>query len=65
MNAFVVSVLAFALVVGSVIGTARALSLRSQPAAAAAQSCIGLACWPPDPPVKHRPAQRATLQPVW
>ena len=64
MNAFVVTVLAFALVVGSVIGTARALSLRSQPVVAA-QPCIGLACWPSDPPVRHRPAQHANLQPVW
>jgi hypothetical protein len=59
-----VSILAFAIVATSVIGTAMVLNLQSQPAAAA-EPCIGLGCWPPDPPVKHRPAQRATLPPVW
>jgi hypothetical protein len=59
-----VSILAFAILATSVIGTAVVLNLQSQPAAAA-EPCIGLGCWPPDPPVKHRPAQRATLPPVW
>jgi hypothetical protein len=59
-----VSILAFAIVATSVIGTAMVLNLQSQPAAAA-EPCIGLGCWPPNPPVKHRPAQRATLPPVW
>jgi hypothetical protein len=49
-----VSILAFAIVATSVIGTAMVLNLQSQPAAAA-EPCIGLGCWPPDPPVKHRP----------
>ena len=64
MKVIAVSVLAFALVATSVIGTGAVLALRPQ-AAAAAEPCIGLSCWPPDPPARHRPAQRATLQPVW
>ena len=35
------------------------------PSAIAEEPCVGLSCWPETAPIKHRPAHRETLQPVW
>jgi hypothetical protein len=64
MKVTAVSILAFALIAASVIGTAVVLSVQPRPAVAG-EPCVGLDCWPPSPPIKHRPAHRVTLPPVW
>jgi len=54
-----VSILALA-----ILTTAVAATVRPQPAITD-EPCVGLSCWPDAPSVKHRPAHRATLEPVW
>jgi hypothetical protein len=63
MKAITVSVLAFAVMATSVI-TYQA-SAKPRVTVPQAEPCIGLNCFPPSPPVKHRPAHRETLPPVW
>jgi hypothetical protein len=64
MKVIAVSILAFAIIAASVVGTAVVLTIQPQPAVAG-EPCVGLNCWPPSSPVKHRPAHRATLPPIW
>jgi hypothetical protein len=63
MKAIVVSVLAFAVIAASVIAYQAAAKPRVT--VSQAEPCIGLNCLPPSPPIKHRPAHRETLPPVW
>jgi hypothetical protein len=63
MKAIVGSVLAFAVIAASVI--AYQASAKPRVAVSQAEPCIGLNCLPLSPPVKHIPARRETLQPVW
>jgi hypothetical protein len=57
-------VVAIAIVASTATGLALVAKVQSH-RVEAAEPCVGLECWPPSSPVKHRPAQRATLQPVW
>jgi hypothetical protein len=63
MKAIAVSVLAFAIIAASVITYQAAAKPRVT--VSQAESCIGLNCLPPSPPIKHGPAHRATLPPIW
>jgi hypothetical protein len=71
MKAISVSILAFAIIAASVISYQAAakprMTIFHKPRATVAQEepCIGLSCLPPDLPMKHRPAHRQTLPPVW
>jgi hypothetical protein len=72
MKAISVSILAFAIIAASVISYQAAAKPRwtvfHKPRTTVEQAeepCIGLSCLPPDLPMKHRPAHRQTLQPVW
>src|SRR5437899_5458608 len=51
-------IVALAMIVGT--GTAIALNVKSQPTLTE-ELCVGLSCWPENPAIKHRPAQRTTL----
>jgi hypothetical protein len=51
-------VVALAMIVGT--GTAIALNVKSQPTLTE-EACVGLSCWPENPAIKHRPAQRTTV----
>jgi len=62
MKTITASILALATIAAG--GTAIARSIHAQ-RAVAEETCIGLSCWPETPPVKHRPAYRVNLQPVW
>jgi hypothetical protein len=53
-----------ALAIIAATGTAVPVSVKLQ-RAAAEEPCVGLGCWPPSPPVRHRPAHRANLPPAW
>jgi hypothetical protein len=64
MKTIAVSIFVFAILAATVIGTAVGLTIQPRPAPAG-EACIGLNCWPSSTPVKHRPAHRATLPPVW
>jgi hypothetical protein len=57
-------IFAFAIIAAAVIGTAVGLTIQPRPAPAG-ELCVGLNCWPSSSPIKHRPAQRQTLPPVW
>jgi hypothetical protein len=48
----------------AILTTAVAARVHLQPTTTE-ESCAGLGCWPDTPSVKHRPAHRATLEPVW
>jgi hypothetical protein len=66
MKAIAASVLAFAIISASAITDQAAAKPRvAAPQAQATEPCIGLSCLPPSPPIKHRPAHRETLPPVW
>jgi hypothetical protein len=62
MKAFLVSIVGFAIIASVIIYRAQA---EPRLGALQAEPCVGLACWPPEMPVKHRPAYRPTLAPVW
>jgi hypothetical protein len=64
MKVITLSILALAILTASVVGTAVALTIQPQPAVAG-EPCIGVNCWPPSSPMKHRPARHATPSPVW
>jgi hypothetical protein len=64
MKTIAVSIFAFAIIAATVIGTAVGLTIQPQPGVAG-ELCVGLTCWPPSSPIKHRPVQRQTLPPVW
>jgi hypothetical protein len=51
-------IVAIAMIVGT--GTAIALNVKPQ-RTLAEKGCVGLSCWPDNPAIKHRPAQRTTL----
>src|SRR5262249_44889551 len=59
MRLIAVSVLAVAMVAMAVAFIIPAAS------AIAEEPCVGLSCWPQTAPVKHRPSQRQSLEPVW
>jgi hypothetical protein len=63
MKAIALSMLAFAILAASVINYQA--SAKPRATVQQAEPCIGLNCFPPDPPIKHRPAHRETLPPVW
>jgi hypothetical protein len=66
MKAIVASVFAFIIIATSVATTFQAAAKsRATVPQAQAEPCIGLSCLPPSPPIKHRPAHRETLPPVW
>jgi hypothetical protein len=65
MKAIAASVLAFAIIAASTITYQAAAKPRVTVPQAQAEPCIGLSCLPPSPPIKHRPAHRETLPPVW
>jgi len=54
-----------AIIAASVITYQAAAKPRVTVPQAQAEPCIGLSCLPPSPPIKHRPAHRETLPPVW
>ena len=62
MKAFAVSIVGFAIIASVIIYRAQA---EPRLGASRAEPCVGLACWPPEMPVKHRPAYRPTLPPAW
>ena len=62
MKAIAVSMLGFAIIASVIIYRAQAEPRLAPPQA---ERCIGLACWPVEMPVKHRPVYRPTLPPVW
>jgi len=62
MKTFAVSFLAFALIASAMTYRAAAKPRLQQTQAV---PCIGLACWPTTPAMKHRPAHRENLPPVW
>jgi hypothetical protein len=64
MKIIAVSIFAFAIIAATVIGTAVGLTIQPRPAPAG-EPCVGLNCWPSNPPIKHRPVHRQTLPPVW
>ena len=59
MKVIAFSLLAFAILAASVAGTAVALTIQPQ-SAIAGEPCIGISCWPPSAPMRHRPARHAT-----
>jgi hypothetical protein len=65
MKAIAASVLAFAIIAATAITYQAAAKPRVTVPQAQAEPCIGLSCLPPSPPIKHRPAHRETLPPVW
>jgi hypothetical protein len=65
MKAIVASVFAFVIIATSAVTFQAAAKSRVAVPQAQAEPCIGLSCLPPSPPIKHRPAQRETLPPVW
>jgi hypothetical protein len=65
MKAIVASVFAFIIIATSASTFQAAAKSRVTVPQAQAEPCIGLGCLPPSPPIKHRPAQRETLPPVW
>jgi hypothetical protein len=64
MKLIAILILAVAIIASTATGLAFVLSVQSQ-RAEAGEPCIGLECWPRDFPVKHRPAYRPALEPVW
>jgi hypothetical protein len=62
MKAIAVSILAFAIIASAITYRAAAKPRLHLPQA---EPCIGLGCWPSTAPMKHRPAHRDTLPPVW
>jgi hypothetical protein len=63
MKIIAFSILAFAILVASVAGTARALTIQPRPAITG-EPCIGINCWPPSAPMRHRPVRHALPSPV-
>ena len=64
MKVIAISIIAFAIVAVSVVAAAAVRKTAPQ-RAMAEEPCVGLSCWPASPPVKHRPGQRLSLEPVW
>jgi hypothetical protein len=65
MNAIVALVLGFVIIATGGITFQAAAKSRVTVPQSQAEPCIGLSCLPPQPPMKHRPAHRETLPPVW
>jgi hypothetical protein len=63
MKVIVLSFLAFAMLAASIVGTAVALTIQPHPAVAG-EPCIGVNCWPPISPMRHRPVRHERLSPV-
>jgi hypothetical protein len=64
MKLIAVSIFAIAILASTATGLALLLSMHAQ-RAEAGEPCVGMECWPASWPVKHRPAYRPTLPPVW
>jgi hypothetical protein len=64
MKLTAILILAIAIIASTATGLAFVRGVQPQ-RAEAAEPCVGLECWPPSLPVKHRPAYRPTLPPVW
>ena len=62
MKAIAVSILTFAIIASAITYRAAA---KPRPVLPQGEPCIGLQCWPPAAPMKHRAAHRDTLPPVW
>ncbi len=58
-------ILAVSLILAVAAGTAAARTIRPHQPAVTTEPCIGLGCWPASSPMKHAPAHRETLPPVW
>jgi hypothetical protein len=64
MKAIAGSIVALAIIGASVVAYQAAAAPRV--IVSQAESCIGLNCLPPSPPIRHAPARaRVTLPPVW
>jgi hypothetical protein len=62
MKTAAVSMLGFAMIASVIIIRAQAEPHHTP---APAETCMGLACWPHEMPVRHKPAYRPTLPPAW
>jgi hypothetical protein len=63
MKVIAFSIVAFAILAASVAGTAVALTIQPH-GAITGEPCIGINCWPPSAPVRHRPVRHALPSPV-